>query len=124
MKTKNKTEYKTEFCEMLIEHCKAGHDIQSFSAVINVSRATLYRWLDKHEEFKQAHEIGKEACRMRVIKRLQDFADGKMPRGANVVAAIFLAKVYGFRDDGKQEDNKNNEIKMSYDPLNIPEPTE
>ena len=104
-----KTKFNKDFCDALISHCKAGYDLQSFGSTIGINKATVYRWIDKYPEFKEAHEIGKEALRMKCLKRLHDFANGDMPRTANVAAAIYLAKVYGIRDDliEKSDDNKN-----------------
>lgn len=111
--------YQTEYCEKLIEHCKAGYDISSFGATIGIARSTVYKWIDKYPEFKQAHETGISHLKMIVTDTLFRFARGEMPRNASVIAAIYLAKVYGVRDDIKQDEDaetkkdKNN-ITVSY----------
>lgn len=103
--------YDERYCDELIEHCRSGYTIESFAARIGTSRASIYNWVKAHEEFEQAHEVGKQALKDRVTKRLHDFADGIInPKNASVVAAIFLAKNLGMRDDtiDIKVDNSNN----------------
>jgi hypothetical protein len=45
---------------MLIEHMTKGLSFESFSAVINVNRDTLYNWEKSHEMFFDAKKIGRE----------------------------------------------------------------
>lgn len=52
------TKYKEELCEELVDHMKEGFSFESFGAVANVDRATLFRWKNKHDEFKEAYELG------------------------------------------------------------------
>jgi hypothetical protein len=112
--------YKKEYCKMLIDHCKKGFEIGTFGATIGVRRSTVYNWISKYDDFSEAHEIGKAHLQMKVTQRLMDFADGRMERQASVIAAIYLAKIYGIRDDqpllldDKKEDDKN-VIRISYD---------
>ena len=48
------TKYESKYCKMLQEHMAKGYSFESFGAIVEVCRATLYNWLDKHDEFKQA----------------------------------------------------------------------
>lgn len=50
--------YEPRFCQMLIDHMREGLSIHAFGGVVLVSRQTLYNWLDKYPEFKEAKEIG------------------------------------------------------------------
>lgn len=49
--------YKSEYCQMLIEHMSQGFSFSTFGAVVNVGRTTLYDWVDEYPEFKEAKEI-------------------------------------------------------------------
>lgn len=109
---KKQIKFDLKFCEELVEHCRQGYTIEQFAAEKGCSRTTIYNWVEKHEEFKEAHEMGKELLKKRVIKRLHDFADGNMPRTANVIAAIFLAKNLGIRDDVVDMSNDMNANKI------------
>lgn len=50
--------FKQEYCEQLVKHMSEGSSFESFGAIINVSRATIYRWLEEYEEFFEAKELG------------------------------------------------------------------
>jgi hypothetical protein len=51
--------YKPDHAASLIEHMKDGSSFMSFGAVVGVSKATLYDWLDTYPEFKEAYEVAK-----------------------------------------------------------------
>ena len=50
-------QYKTEYPNLLIEHMESGLSFTTFGAVAEVSRKTLYEWVDKFPEFKKAKSI-------------------------------------------------------------------
>ena len=50
------TKYESKYCTMLIEHMAKGYSFESFGAIVEVCRATLYNWLDTHDEFKKAKD--------------------------------------------------------------------
>lgn len=52
------TDYKPEYCQMLIDHMSQGYGYISFGADINVGKSTLYRWEEEHKEWKEAKAIG------------------------------------------------------------------
>lgn len=54
------TSYKREYCDLLIKHMAKGLSFESFAGRVGVSRRVLYDWLDSHEEFLHAKEIGIE----------------------------------------------------------------
>ncbi len=59
MKSKTKSEYyKSEFCEMLIQHMSQGLSYESFGAVVKCGRTTLYDWERKHPEWVKAKQEG------------------------------------------------------------------
>jgi len=44
---------------MLVLHMKTeGKSFQSFGAIANVSKQTLFNWVKRHEEFKEAKALG------------------------------------------------------------------
>lgn len=118
---KKQVKYDPKFCEELLEHCKQGFTIEQFAAKIGCSRASIYNWIEKYEDFATAHEDGKAHLEMRIIKRLHDFADGNMPRTANVIAAIYLAKNLGIRDDVTKDNKDDNTITVVYGELKNPD---
>lgn len=54
------TDYKPEYCEMLIAHMAKGMPYETFAAVIDTHRDTLYEWEKKHKEFSDAKKIARE----------------------------------------------------------------
>lgn len=51
--------YKPEYAQSLIEHMSDGSSFYSFGARVSVGKTTLYDWLEKYPEFKEAYEIAR-----------------------------------------------------------------
>ena len=58
------TDYKPEYCEMLIKHMAEGLSFECFAALVDTSRETLYNWTEKHPEFLYAKKRGLEKCQL------------------------------------------------------------
>lgn len=58
------SDYKPEYCDMLIEHMAGGLSFEAFAGVLRKSKVTLYKWADEHAEFMNAKQVGTEACRL------------------------------------------------------------
>lgn len=58
MATGRPSKYKEEFCELLVEHMAKGRSFESFAAVADVDRDTLYEWAKVHESFSDAKGRG------------------------------------------------------------------
>jgi hypothetical protein len=52
------TDYKPEYCEMLIEHMAEGYSFKSFGGIIGVAESTLHKWKSEHLEFSESINIG------------------------------------------------------------------
>ena len=50
------SKYEPKYCTMLIEHMSKGYSFETFGAIVEVCRATLYNWLDTHDEFQKAKD--------------------------------------------------------------------
>lgn len=100
------TQYKPEFCEMLIKHMDKGFSITSFGAVVECSRDTLYEWAAKHKDFSDAMKAGKTKSALHHEKVLQMMAHGKI-KGGNVAAQIFMMKnQLGWKDRVEIQDER------------------
>lgn len=53
-----------DFCEMLIEHMSQGLSFESFGAVAECCKQTLYTWTENFPEFLDAKRRGTEKSRM------------------------------------------------------------
>jgi len=58
------TDYRSEYCQTLIEHMAKGYSFESFAGLIKAGRSTIYLWLDEHDEFMDAKKEGLELCRL------------------------------------------------------------
>jgi len=56
------TDYKPEYCQMVIDHMSQGFPFETFAAEIGTHRATLYNWREKYPEFFDASKKGQELC--------------------------------------------------------------
>ena len=54
------TKYKEEYCDMLVYHMAQGYSFDTFAAVVNVCRDTIYEWLRVHENFSYAKKVGEQ----------------------------------------------------------------
>jgi hypothetical protein len=115
-----KTKYKKEYCKELIDHMSNGFSLTSFCAVINVHRSSVYDWIAKYPEFKEARDIGFSKSLLIWERMGIDLATG-ISRGS---ARVWEINMYNrFRDEWKatvKEDNEQDKsitIKLKYDPL-------
>lgn len=53
------TDYRPEYCGMLIEHMKGGNSLESFGAVVHCDASTVFAWLRDNPEFSKARKVGK-----------------------------------------------------------------
>jgi hypothetical protein len=52
------SEYRPEFCQLLVQHMAEGGSFASFAATIGKSWEVLYVWCEAHEEFLEAKAEG------------------------------------------------------------------
>lgn len=52
------SKYREEFCAQLLEHMEKGLSFEAFGGVVRVHKSTLYEWVEKHPEFKEAKDVG------------------------------------------------------------------
>jgi len=54
------TNYRPEYCEMVIPLLKEGMSIEEIGLELDVGYTTIYEWMDRHPEFAQAIKRGRE----------------------------------------------------------------
>lgn len=59
-----KTVWRSELCQMLVDHMSMGLSFDSFPAVCGISRSTLYNFLDSRKEFREAYDLAISKCRL------------------------------------------------------------
>lgn len=56
------TKYKSEYCQMLVDHQAGGFSFDTFAAVISVNPDSLYTWAKKHKDFSDAKKRAYIVC--------------------------------------------------------------
>ncbi len=112
------TKYKPEYCEMLIDHMSKGFSFESFGAIINVDRTTLYHWENLFKEFSHAKGIARNKQLLFDETLLMELAKGNYGKSASAPAQIYKMKCthQGWIEKTVVEQtNKNIEIKIDSD---------
>jgi hypothetical protein len=92
----NRSLYRPEYDDLLIEHLASGKSFMSFDVAGGVSYKTLRNWCDKFPSFAEAREIGEKAK----LRFLED--EGvKMVKGGNVIAWKFMMNQQGVMEEKK-----------------------
>lgn len=91
------TDYKKEYCELLIEHMAAGFSFESFAGKVGASKQTIYDWMTKNVEFLDARKKGDA---LSLLWWEKEGKDG-MWSGKQFNAAIWMINMknrHGWRD--------------------------
>lgn len=54
------TDYRPEFCDIVIREMQNGASKTEVAYVLNICKDTLYKWAEKHAEFADALKKGKD----------------------------------------------------------------
>jgi hypothetical protein len=108
---RSRDDYKPEYCSQIIEFMKKGYSLASFGAEIRKTRQTLYNWIKTHQDFKEAHDIGKQSALKFFETMLINASMGIIPdqlrrAGAtklDVTAIIFALKTRFHQDYGEYQ---------------------
>lgn len=76
---------------MLIDHLESGFSYESFGAIVDTHKDTLYHWELKHPEFFEAKRIGASKSMLFWEKLGTGGAAGRL-KGFNAAAWIFSMK--------------------------------
>ena len=58
------TDYREEYCELLIEHMAKGYSFESFAGLVGASKQTIYDWTSANPQFLDSKKIAIEKCRI------------------------------------------------------------
>lgn len=100
------SKYKPEYCEMLIKHMADGYSFESFAAIIDLDRDTIYEWTKAHPDFSDAKK--------RAVAKSQLFWEkighgGSLGRIKNFSAAAWIFSMknrFQWRDKQPDEEDK------------------
>lgn len=99
------SKYDPKFCQMLIDHMSQGKSFESFGAKANAGYRTLYDWVEKHPDFREAKQIAEMKAldfleTMSIAKVSGKSIQGFDPKKSDTAMLIFYQKtrfhkVYG-----------------------------
>jgi hypothetical protein len=81
------TEYRPEYCQLVIDYMAQGYSLTAFAGHIRQSRETVYRWTQAHSDFSDAVSRARGARVTALEAKLL-----KSRKGAETTAAIFALK--------------------------------
>jgi hypothetical protein len=113
------TDYDPKYCQELIDHMKGGLSFESFAALADVNRDTLYEWVKVHPEFSDAKKRGTDLNliwwerigRAAMLGHAGKDADGKPIPLKNFNATLWIFNMknrHGWRD--KQEHDHTHHV--------------
>ncbi len=85
------TEYREEYCDLIIEHMASGLSMESFAGTLRVSRDSLYEWRKKHPRFSDSIKIGQDLSLLFWEKLGLAGSTGRI-KGFNPATYIFTMK--------------------------------
>lgn len=106
--------YRPEYASKLIEHMRGGDSFDTFAAIVEVSRTTLYNWTDLHPEFAEAKDRGEVLSEKWWWDQGKRYLVTDKDTRFNVAVWIFTMKCrFGHRDGsegkGREPDKPTNE---------------
>lgn len=106
---------------MLVDHMSQGYSFESFGAVVDCGRATLFNWCDQFPSFKEAklrgYEKGKRLFETILLAKMR----GEQVKGMNLkasdTACLIFALKTRYRDtySEKTDVSQSGEIKIVID---------
>lgn len=106
------TDYKPEYCEMLIEHMAKPFSYETFGAIVNVSKQTLYDWEKKHKDFLDAKRLGRMKQQLALEKMLKGQSMGSIKNGNASSLIFYIKNLTNFRDDPVIEEDSYEEMEF------------
>lgn len=96
------TDYRPEYCEMVVTDMAQGYSLGAFAGLIGVSRRTLTEWMAVHKEFSLAVSRGKAV-------RLRQWEDAALKgattqQGGNATLIVFGLKNAGRAHAGEEDE--------------------
>jgi len=109
------TDYKPEYCQMIIEHMKQGRSIKSFGSVVNACENTIHSWKEKNPEFLRSIKVGEQHS-FAFWERLGIAGAAGKVKNFNAASWIFnMRNRFGWRDNVEINTTQPIEIKFIKD---------
>lgn len=113
------TKYEERFCKMLIDHMSKGKSFDSFGAVANVGRQTMYDWCEKFPEWKEAKSIAEvKALEFFETRLIASITGQKVanfdPKLCNPTLMIFALKTRFHKQYGEKKIELDDEDELEF----------
>lgn len=113
-------EYTEEKCDELIELMAEGMLNCEIIAKWDISEKTFYRWIDTHQDFAEAYQIGLPKCEAQLVKKFRQMADGTLEGKHSFNALIALANnKFKWSKNTKEEDTPQITNNIQIGQLNV-----
>jgi hypothetical protein len=106
------TEYKPEYCQLLLEHGSKGLSFEAFGGVVGVSKVTLYAWAKKYPDFLNAKNVARSNSRLTLETMMIQIASGRVKYGNATPIIYMLKSIHGLQEDMPLEEDDIEEIEF------------
>ena len=97
------TTYDPAYCDEVIEFLRDGYSLQAFAGHIEVSRATIYNWMDEHPEFMDAVKRAQPVAALAWEKRLRTLSTTGEGNATAIIFGLKNRAVDDWRDVTRNE---------------------
>lgn len=104
------TKYKKEYCEDTIKFLAKGKSVTQLSAHLDVSKSTIYKWAEDHEEYSDALTRGGELSQAHWESELCDMMYNKEVNSPLV--KLYFANRFGWSDKVETKNENANVEKI------------
>jgi len=88
------TRYRYDYCQMLVNHRMAGKSFASFGVLAGVGVATLKKWVEENQDFKEAMELAEVASLSYWEDMAHDQSNGDI-KGSSTTLLAMLKNNFG-----------------------------
>ena len=100
------TKYKPEYCDLLVSHMTEGFSFESFAAVVDTCKQTIYSWTKQFPEFLDAKNRSFAKCQLHWEKAgMEGMFMGGKDNPFNATVWVFNMKNrFGWRENPESID--------------------
>lgn len=102
----NPTKYKPEYKELAIKTIgDEGKTVVQFARDLRVHKATVYRWAEKHSDFRDALSLAQDFSEAYWMDKMPTWMDDRNSNGKMI--GLYMANRFGWRTEGKQDSDQD-----------------
>jgi len=98
------SQYQDKYCQMLVNHRNEGKSLASFGKVIGISWLTIRKWIEAHEDFREASEIADVVALDHWEELAYDQVTGDIKGSSSVLLAMMKNNFPDFYKDKSEVD--------------------